>query len=496
MTTTAPTEAGAASLTVNGTSVPLGDRATPHTTTLDWLRDRGLTGSKEGCAEGECGACAVLVARPAADGSSTDWVALNSCLVPVAALDGQEVVTVEGLGEPGRLHPVQRELAERGGSQCGYCTPGFVCAMAAEYYRPDRVDATHDATHERAGDGSCGPNGFDLHAISGNLCRCTGYRPIRDAAWALGAPDASDPLAERRRTAPTTVRRTHLRADDAELVRPADLAEALELLESRPEAVLLAGATDLGVDVNLRGARPPLLVAVDRLSELRGLDVDDDEIRIGAGLTLTEVERGLAGRVPLLAQLFPQFASPLIRNGATLGGNLGTASPIGDAAPALLALDASLVLTSAAGERVVPLADYFTGYRESVRRPGELIREVRIPLPLAAVSDFHKVAKRRVDDISSVAVAVALDLVDGSVARVRIGLGGVAPTPLRALRTEESLVGRPWTRATVDAAAAVLATEGTPLSDHRASARYRSAMLGQSLLRLYAGRSPMREAQP
>ncbi|MDT0213628.1 FAD binding domain-containing protein [Rothia sp. ARF10] len=508
MTTTAPTEAGAASLTVNGTSVPLGDRATPHTTTLDWLRDRGLTGSKEGCAEGECGACAVLVARPAADGSGSDWVALNSCLVPVAALDGQELVTVEGLGEPGRLHPVQRELAERGGSQCGYCTPGFVCAMAAEYYRPGRVEARGEAAAAGGiasgpagngrgeGDGSCGPNGFDLHAISGNLCRCTGYRPIRDAAWALGAPDESDPLAERRRSAPAPAARTHLEADGAELVRPADLVEALELLRSRPEAVLLAGATDVGVDVNLKGARPSLLVAVDRLPELRGLDVGGDEIRIGAGLTLTEVERGLAGRVPLLAQLFPRFASPLIRNGATIGGNLGTASPIGDAAPVLLALDASLVLTSAEGERVVPLVDYFTGYRQSVRRPGELIREVRIPLPLAGVSDFHKVAKRRVDDISSVAVAVALDLVDGSVARVRIGLGGVGPTPLRALRTEESLVGRPWTRATVDAAAAVLATEGTPLSDHRASARYRSAMLGQSLLRLYAGQSPEREAQP
>ena len=504
MTSTAPTEAGAASLTVNGTPVPLGERATPHTTTLDWLRDRGLTGSKEGCAEGECGACAVLVARPAADGTGadgtcTEWVALNSCLVPVAALDGQEVVTVEGLGEPGRLHPVQRELAERGGSQCGYCTPGFVCAMAAEFYRPDRVGTVDrvDAVGGSAdGAGSCGPNGFDLHAISGNLCRCTGYRPIRDAACALGAPDASDPLAERRRSAPTPARRTRLRADGAELVRPADLTEALELLAARRDAVLLAGATDLGVDVNLKGARPPLLVAVDRLPELRGLGVGDDEVRVGSGLTLTEVERGLAGRVPLLAQLFPQFASPLIRNGATLGGNLGTASPIGDAAPALLALDAALVLTSLEGERVVPLADYFTGYRESVRRPGELIREVRIPLPLAGISAFHKVAKRRVDDISSVAVAVALDLVDGTVARVRIGLGGVASTPLRALRTEESLTGRPWTRATVEAAAAVLATEGSPLSDHRASARYRSAMLGQSILRLYAGESRDEGARP
>jgi xanthine dehydrogenase small subunit len=279
-------------------------------------------------------------------------------------------------------------------------------------------------------------------------------------------------------------------------VRPTDLVEAVALLAERPDALLLAGSTDVGVDVNLKGARPPLLVAVDRLPELRALEVGDGEVRIGAGLTLTEVERRLAGRVPLLAQLFPQFASPLIRNGATLGGNLGTASPIGDAAPVLLALDAALVLAGSEGERVVALADYFTGYRESVRRPGELIREVRIPLPLAGITAFHKVAKRRVDDISSVAVAFALDVVDGTVTRARIGLGGVAPTPVRALRTESALVGRPWTRPTVEAVADVLAAEGTPLSDHRASARYRSAMLGQSLLRLYAGQPRALQAQP
>ena len=197
-------------------------------------------------------------------------------------------------------------------------------------------------------------------------------------------------------------------------------------------------------------------------------------------------ERGLAGRVPLLAHLFPQFASRLIRNGATLGGNLGTASPIGDAAPALLALEASLVLAGPGGERLVPLADYFTGYRQSVRTSQELIREIRIPRPLALTVAFHKVTKRRFDDISSVAVAFAIDLADGTVARARIGLGGVAETPIRALRTEAALEGMPWTRDGVAAAADVLATEGTPLSDHRASDRYRSAMLGQALRKLQA----------
>lgn len=190
--------------------------------------------------------------------------------------------------------------------------------------------------------------------------------------------------------------------------------------------------------------------------------------------------------MPLLDQLFPQFASRLIRNGATLGGNLGTASPIGDAPPVLLALEAALVLAGPHGERVVPLADYFTGYRETVRDRNELIREVRVPLPLAGTTAFSKIAKRRFDDISSVAVALALDLVDGQIARARIGLGGVAATPLRAVSTEAALEGRPWTPETVAAAAEVLRGEGTPLSDHRASDRYRSAMLGQSLLRLHA----------
>ena len=362
--------------------------------------------------------------------------------------------------------------------------------MAAEFYRAGRGSAVPEqggAAHQ------CGPNGFDLHAISGNLCRCTGYRPIRDAAYALGAPEESDPLAARRSGEPTPPRATRLAADGAELVRPADLREALQVLADRPDAVLLAGSTDIGVELNLRGSRPALLLAVDRLPELREVEVGDDEVRIGAALTLTEVERALAGRVPLLSRLFPQFASPLIRNGATLGGNLGTASPIGDAAPVLLALDASLVLAGTDGDRVVPLSDYFTGYRTSVRRPGELIREVRVPLPLAGVTDFHKVAKRRVDDISSVAVALALDVVDGSVVRARIGLGGVAPTPLRAVRTEAALVGSPWTWAGAEAAGRVLAAEGTPLSDHRASAAYRSAMLGQALPRMYAGWSASRE---
>ena len=475
-------------VTINGQRTPLSGIPT-HTTLLDFLRGEGLTGCKEGCAEGECGACSVLVARPGVN-SPSEWVAINACLVPAAAYDGQEVVTAEGLGACDALHPVQQEMAVRGGSQCGYCTPGFVCSMAAEYYRPGRATNGHSSGDGHAsGNGGAaehGPNGFDLHALSGNLCRCTGYRPIRDAAYALGAPDAHDPLAGRCSDAPPPPAATDLHEDGRSFLRPTSLADALRLLREHPDAVVVAGCTDWGVDVNLRGVRADRVVAIDRLPELRQLNVGSDFIDIGAALTLTEIERRLDGRVPLLAELFPQFASRLIRNGATLGGNLGTGSPIGDAAPGLLALDAQIVLADADGERDVALAEYFTGYRQTQCRGDELIRAVRIPLPLPRLAAFHKIAKRRFDDISSVAVGFGVDIEDGIVRTARIGLGGVAATPIRARATEVALEGKPWTEETVRAAAAIMAAEGTPLDDHRASARYRVAMLGQSLLKLYA----------
>lgn len=480
-------------VTVNGRLRPLRD-VNAHTTALDWLRDTGLTGSKEGCAEGECGACAMLLAT-SDDRGGTEWTAVNACLVPAAALDGQEIVTAEGLGSPDHLHPVQAGLAEAGGSQCGYCTPGFACSMAAEFYRaargvPDAAATPDAATTAGDADGAdgahhVGPNGFELHALSGNLCRCTGYRPIRDAAYALGSPDPDDPLATRRDRPAPQPRATRLDAQAGRFVRPASLDEALGVLRDEPDAVVVAGSTDWGVEVNLRGRRAPLVVAIERVPELRTFEVGDTAIEIGAALSLSEVERRLDGLVPLLAEVFPQFASPLIRNRATIGGNLGTASPIGDAAPALLALEARVVLASVDGEREVDLADYFTGYRETLRRPDELIRAVRIPLPIAELTAFHKIAKRRFDDISSVAVGFALELDEDVITAARIGLGGVAATPLRALATESVLVGRRWNLETVRDAASVLGSEGSPMSDHRASADYRGLILNRALLKLY-----------
>jgi xanthine dehydrogenase small subunit len=381
--------------------------------------------------------------------------------------------------------------------------------MAAEYYRPDRrptvtgapghgpngSGSPATANGERpAGDASAddehGPNGFDLHAMSGNLCRCTGYRPIRDAAYALGQPAADDPFLARLAAPAPAPAATMSSNTQGRYVRPADLAEALALLAAEPDAQLVAGSTDWGVELNIRGARAALSVGIDRIAELRELAVSRDSIDIGAALSLTEIETRLAGsgfQVPLLSQMFPQFASRLIRNGATLGGNLGTASPIGDTPPALLALDAALVLASSRGEREVRLADYFTGYRQSVKRPDELIKTIRIPLPVAPVTAFHKIAKRRFDDISGVAVAYALRLgPDRSVESIFIGLGGVAATPIRALAAERALAGRPWTREVIAAAAEEMAGAGTPMSDHRASQAYRVAMLRNSLLKFYA----------
>lgn len=474
--------------TINGSEHPFGP-ATSHATALEWLRDNRLAGAKEGCAEGECGACAVLVAQTDREGG-TSWTAVNSCLVPMAALDGQELVTSEGLGTPEELHPVQKAMAAAGGSQCGYCTPGFICSMAGEYYRSDRKPAeTEPSPCEH---GEVGENGFDLHSLSGNLCRCTGYRPIRDAAYSLGPADV-DSMKDRLQSPPPSYPSTDLFRTDGRFIRATTLVEATELLAENPTAVLVAGSTDWGVEVNLRARRAPLVIAIDRIPELDSISFSDNEVEIGAATPLSEIERVLDGRIPLLQQLIPQFASRLIRNRATLGGNLGTGSPIGDSPPALLSLEAQIVLVSAKGERVLPLSEYFTGYRATVKRQGELIKSLRIPLPLSNLSAFHKIAKRRFDDISSVAVAFSFQIDDAVISKAVIGLGGVAATPLRAYATEQTLVGQPWTRETIRRAATVLATEGTPMSDHRASSRYRSIMLSSALIKFYSQNSPEQE---
>ncbi len=456
----------AVAFTLNGRSVHAGPAAN-SVTLLQWLRARGLIGTKEGCAEGECGACAVAMRRTDAHGR-TRYEPVNSCLVPLAAVHDETVVTVEGVASGGgALHPVQDAMVQAGGSQCGYCTPGFVISLFCEYYRPGR-------------------DGFDPESISGNLCRCTGYRPIADVARGLAAPAADDPrLADLAHPVPAR-RRVECVHGLERFVRPTSLDDLFRILAGAPAATLIAGGTDVMVGVTQKGDRHPLLVSLAALPELRAFSVTADAIVLGAGLTLTEIEEHLhdtpAARLPLLSQLLPLFSSRLIRNRATLGGNLMTASPIGDAPPVLLALDASVTLAGAGGLREVPLRDFFLSYRRTAARPGEVLLDVRVPRDQPAVQRFYKVSKRVLDDISTVAAAFAVDVAaDGRVVRARLAYGGIAERPIRAVALENALVGRPWTAETAAALRPIARDVGTPMTDLRGSAAYRRAMIGRLL---------------
>lgn len=431
--------------TLNGKPVDVTDRD-PHTTLLQYVRSLGFVGTKEGCAEGECGARAVVLLGTGPDGRPR-YEAVNSCLLLLPMVAGRAVWTVEAVGTPEALHPVQEAVVRLGGSQCGYCTPGFVMSLFAEYYRPDR-------------------DGFDEEAISGNLCRCTGYRPIREAARSLGRPPQDDPFLAHL-VPPPPLGPLRYAAQGRRFDRSTSLQELLGLLREAPEAKLVAGGTDVVVESTLLGRRWPHLVSVEGVPELRALHRTEDAFVIGAALSLREIE-----------QLFPLFASRLIRTRATLGGNLATASPIGDASCVLLALDAEVCVAGPEGDRRIPLDAFFTGYRRTALQPGEVIVSVRIPRPLLRLGRFYKVAKRGQDDISTVAAAFAVDLdQDGTVRRARLAYGGVAPTPARARRAEQALVGRPWARATVREVWEVLREEFRPITDHRGSAAYRRAMV-------------------
>jgi xanthine dehydrogenase small subunit len=474
---------------LNGEPAHAEDHA-PTVSLLTWLRESGLTGTKEGCAEGECGACAVALLRRDAAGRAY-YESVNSCLLPLASVAGAHVVSVEGVAPPGgALHPVQSALIAHGGSQCGYCTPGFVVSMFAEFYRPDRT-------------------AFDLDAIAGNLCRCTGYRPIIDAARQLPAAPADDPKQPALVSAASLARsdrargplaRTHAAPISPEaaasasprFLTPRTLDEALACVAAHPEATVIAGGTDLMVGVNQHGTRHERLISLEAVDALRVLRWQPDALIIGAGVTLSLLAQHLAQRADapaLLAQLLPLFASRLIRNRATLGGNLQTASPIGDAAPCLLALDAELVLARAGSAasapaltRTLPLHAFFTGYRRTALSPGELLTELRVPLPAPRLSRFYKVSKRVLDDISTVACAFALDLdAEGRIRRLAIGCGGVAATPVRAEAVAQLAVGRALDLETLALLSPALEHVGTPLSDARGSAAYRRAMLGRLL---------------
>ena len=448
-------------LTINGLRVDASG-IDPNTTLLNFVRSKGLTGSKEGCAEGECGACAVALLRPDANGGCR-YEAVNACLCLVAGLAGAEVLTIEGIGSSERPHPAQVALMQ-GGSQCGYCTPGFAVSLFCEYHRTERV------------------SNINLEALCGNLCRCTGYRPIAEGALALGLPEASAFTARLEQPAPPMVALEYAH-DGRRLTRPMSLAELFKTLTADPNLKLIAGGTDVLCEVNIRHARYEHLVSLEGIPELQRLEWTDNALEIGAGVSVSQLEAMLRNRIPLLAELFPLYASRLIRNRATLGGNLVTASPIGDSLPVLLALGAAVRLESARGERTMPLEAFFTGFRKTALEVGEIVTAIVIPTPTATHQRFFKIAKRGRDDISTVSVAIALEVSGGVIVDAKLGLGGVAATPARAFKTEAFLLGKPLERRVMREAGAILESEFTPLSDHRGSAAYRSAMLGQTLER-------------
>ncbi|NUP05430.1 MAG: xanthine dehydrogenase molybdopterin binding subunit [Polyangiaceae bacterium] len=483
---------GSFEFTLNGERIVV-DGEDPETTLLQWLRKTGRTGTKEGCAEGDCGACTVGLRDQGAHGST--YRAINSCIAFLPMFAGREVVTVEGLAEGERLHPVQDAMVKHYGSQCGYCTPGFIMSMFEGYYRDDLKGADGRADIAKVVD-----------QLNGNLCRCTGYRPIRDAMLDALEAKASRPsdLFQLRlsKDAPAVPPPLRYEADGKVFLRPGSLSELLEIKrEHGAKYEIVAGATELGVYMNKRGTPYPKLVSVESVPELKASKRDDRGFTFGGAVPLTEVEEVLAGELPLVQKMLWAFASRPIRSRATLAGNLVTASPIGDMAPVLLALGADVVLASAArGERTVPLSDFFTGYRQTVLAEDEVLKCVFIPHAPAGLdrrSDSFKVSKRRELDIAIVAAGFVVDLDSaGIVKSARFGLGGVAATPSRAPKAEAHLVGRAWNVENVRAAGAILESEFSPIDDVRSGAPYRKGLLASLLEKFFAGEKSLSQDEP
>lgn len=437
----------------------------PTTTLLRYLRDHaGLSGTKEGCAEGDCGACTVVVLDPDTPRGPA-WRAVCACILLLPQVHGRRVVTVEGLGSAAAPHPAQVAMAEALGSQCGYCTPGVVMSLAELCHRDD-LDAAWKLDDQ----------------LCGNLCRCTGYRPIREAAQRVAGTQPEDAL-RRALPAPTPDAPLSYQAAGARFDVPTTLPTLLALRAAHPEARLIAGATELGLDVTQRHTRFEHLIAVDRVPELRAVAAREGGSWLGAAAWLSDVEAHAAAHIPALARALRFFGSRQIKNRASLGGNLVNASPIGDTAPTLIALGAQAHLASARGERILPVEALFAGYRRTALAPDEVLVGVWVPaLAQGARVGAYKVSKRRELDISAVCAGLWVRLEEGRVAEARFAYGGVAGTPARARAAEAAVLGQPWTLDTVQAAQEALDQDFTPLSDHRGSAWFRTRV-ARNLLR-------------
>ncbi len=463
---------------LNGDDITL-TSVRPTETLLDYLRlQRRLTGTKEGCAEGDCGACTVLVGR-LVDGVLV-YESVNACIRFLASLHGTHVVTVEHLaGANGALHPIQQAMVDCHGSQCGFCTPGFVMSLYGLWLsteKPTRADI------ERA--------------LQGNLCRCTGYEPIIRAAEQVSAARPSsifDPL-ERNRTdilarlwtlrSGETIR---IETDGEKLVIPGTTSALAEVLAEEPKATIVAGSTDVGLWVTKQMRPLSTVVFINNLSELQAIHASDRGISIGAGVTYSQALDTLSTHIPALKPFIHRIGGEQVRNMGTIGGNIANGSPIGDTPPPLIALGSSVNLHSKAGTRMVPLDIFFIDYGKQDRRPDEFVESIFVPLPPAENHvGVYKITKRRDEDISAVCGAFNLSLADDNTVRsIRIAYGGMAGTPKRALSVEAFLRGKPWTEETVLAARDQFDRDYKPLTDWRASAEYRQLTAKNLLLRFF-----------
>ena len=467
----------------------------PTTTLLDYLRyHRGLTGTKEGCAEGDCGACTLVLGELAGPGGSRLRTrAVNACIQFVPTLDGKAVYTVEYLKQQadGDLHPVQQALVDCHGSQCGFCTPGFAMSLWGHY-----IDhQTNGPSEQGPASERSGPARADLaRALSGNLCRCTGYKPILAAGERMYElpPIGFDRAAVVERLRP--LQRTEplrYQAQGETFHAPRSLDELTRLRAEHPGATVLAGCTDVGLWVNKQFRELGDILYLGEVAELKQVRHDDTHLRIGAGVNLTDAYRAMAEPYPEIRELWERFASLPIRNAGTLGGNIANGSPIGDSMPWLIAVGAGVVLCNAAGSRRLPLEDLYTDYMKQSRLPDELVAAIEVPLPSPQQRlRTYKVCKRYDSDISAVCAAFAIEL-DGDLIRgARVAFGGMAATPKRAAGCEAALTGQPWTEATANAAMAALDQDYSPLSDMRASAEYRSLTARNLLYRFFLETRP------
>jgi xanthine dehydrogenase small subunit len=455
------------------------DRPPATMTVLEYLREvAGRRGTKEGCAEGDCGACTVVVGELAAGRSRVTYRAVNSCIRFLPTLDGKELITVESLAAPdGPLHPVQQSLIDSHASQCGFCTPGFVMSLFALYLNCS--EANRDEV---------------LGALAGNLCRCTGYRPIIEAGmrqWDYPAPlrwsreeaqSAShvEPLeAIAREPGATALKFPGYHA-------PRTLAELAQALEAEPAPVMLAGGTDVGLWVTKELRELPAIVYLGDVAELARIEERPQELWIGAAVTFTDAWPALLARFPELAEQGARFASPPIRNSATLCGNLANGSPIGDSIPTLIALGAQLELRSGARVRRLPLEDFYLGYQKKDLGRSEFVAGVAIP-PRTAQQRLasYKVSKRIDQDISAVSAAFCVNLHAARVTGARLAFGGLAGIAGRARRAEAALIEHGWSSAGIEACIATLDEDFEPISDMRAGAQYRLQAAGGLLRRFY-----------